>query len=259
MFPFICMGWNDDHHGRVFGQLWLFFIFKYNLSSTPYVMWTVCVEHVLVNLVNALDLSWATVRHIVWWDRRHCNFTVSLCKCQEIQAKFWDSKSYCKSEQKCKNIMQKWRCESEWFFLPRSGSIMFFELSKWSLTFCISLFERADVKLNTWWTKWSRSLSTWRWNPCIRAFSWGCSSNQNIWKHSKKYSSFVAKQISSFSYQNNFQILFTLQYKSCCIRIHAKLFSKTCLDYKTCHTNYSKTRLEYRTQQPSVDITMTMT
>ena len=79
-------------------------------------MWTVCVEHVLVNLVNALDLSWATVRHIVWWDRRHCNFTVSLCKCQEIQAKFWDSKSYCKSEQKCKNIMQKWRCESEWFF-----------------------------------------------------------------------------------------------------------------------------------------------
>ena len=48
-----------------------------------------------------------------------------------------------------------------------------------------------------------------------------------------------------------------LQYKSHCIRRHAKLFSKACLDYKTCHTNYSKARLEYRTQQPSVDITMT--
>ena len=54
-----------------------------------------------------------------------------------------------------------------------------------------------------------------------------------------------------------FQILFPLQYKSCCIRRHARLFSKTCLYYKTCHTNYSKTRLKYRTQQPSVDVTMT--
>ena len=41
------------------------YLCKYYLSSTPYVMWTVCVEHVLVNLVNTLDLSWATVRHIV--------------------------------------------------------------------------------------------------------------------------------------------------------------------------------------------------
>ena len=53
------------------------------------------------------------------------------------------------------------------------------------------------------------------------------------------------------------QVLFPLQYKSCCIRRHARLFSKTCLDYKTCHTIYSKTRLKYRTQQPSVDVTMT--
>ena len=52
-------------------------------------------------------------------------------------------------------------------------------------------------------------------------------------------------------------ILFPLQYKSCCIRRRAGLFSKTCLDYKTCHTNYSKTRLKYRTQQLSVDVTMT--
>ncbi len=52
-------------------------------------------------------------------------------------------------------------------------------------------------------------------------------------------------------------VLFPLQYKSCCIRRHAGLFSKTCLDYKTCHTIYSKTRLKYRTQQPSVDVTMT--
>ena len=52
-------------------------------------------------------------------------------------------------------------------------------------------------------------------------------------------------------------ILFPLQYKSYCIRRHAGLFSKTCLDYKTCHTIYSKTRLKYRTQQPSVDVTMT--
>ena len=52
-------------------------------------------------------------------------------------------------------------------------------------------------------------------------------------------------------------LLFPLQYKSCCIRRHAGLFSKTCLDYKTCHTIYSKTRLKYRTQQPSVDVTMT--
>ena len=53
------------------------------------------------------------------------------------------------------------------------------------------------------------------------------------------------------------QVLFSLQYKSCCIRRHAGLFPKTCLDYKTCHTIYSKTRLKYRTQQPSVDVTMT--
>ena len=52
-------------------------------------------------------------------------------------------------------------------------------------------------------------------------------------------------------------LLFPLQYKSCCIRRHAGLFSKTCLDFKTCHTIYSKTRLKYRTQQPSVDVTMT--
>ena len=51
-------------------------------------------------------------------------------------------------------------------------------------------------------------------------------------------------------------LLFPLQYKSC-IRRHAELFSKTCLDYKTCLTIYSKTRLKYRTQQPSVDLTMT--
>ena len=52
-------------------------------------------------------------------------------------------------------------------------------------------------------------------------------------------------------------ILFPLQYKSCCIRRHARLFSNSFLDYKTCNTNYSKTRLEYRTQQPSLDVTMT--
>ena len=36
-------------------------------------------------------------------------------------------------------------------------------------------------------------------------------------------------------------------------------FLNKCLDYKTktCHTNYSKTRLEYRTQQPSIYVTMT--
>ena len=34
-------------------------------------------------------------------------------------------------------------------------------------------------------------------------------------------------------------------------------FFKKCLDYKPCHTNYSMTRLEYITQQPSVDVTMT--
>ena len=159
-------------------------------------MWTVCVEHVLVNLVNTLDLSWATVRHIVWWDKRHFNFTVSLCKWQEIQAKFWDSKCYYKSECNVK-ISCKSDAAKVSVFLPLSGSIMFFELSKWSLTFCISLFERADVKLNTWWTKWSRSLSTWRWNPCIRAFSWGCSSNQNIWKQRKKIFFICCKSLHS--------------------------------------------------------------
>ena len=34
-------------------------------------------------------------------------------------------------------------------------------------------------------------------------------------------------------------------------------FKKKNLDYKTCHTIYSKTRLKYKTQQPSVDVTMT--
>ena len=55
---------------------------------------------------------------------------------------------------------------------------------------------------------------------------------------------------------SSYHLLFPLQYKSCCIRRHAGLFSKICLDYKTCHTIYSKTRLKYRTQQPS-NVTMT--
>ena len=42
-----------------------------------------------------------------------------------------------------------------------------------------------------------------------------------------------------------------------CIRRHAKLLSETCLYYKTYHTILSKTRLEYRTQQLSIDVTMT--
>ena len=33
--------------------------------------------------------------------------------------------------------------------------------------------------------------------------------------------------------------------------------SETCLYYKTCHTILSKTRLEYRTHQLSIDVTMT--
>ena len=52
-------------------------------------------------------------------------------------------------------------------------------------------------------------------------------------------------------------VLLRLQYMSHCIRRHAKLLSETCLYYKTCHTILSKTRLEYRTHQLSIDVTMT--
>ena len=42
-------------------------------------------------------------------------------------------------------------------------------------------------------------------------------------------------------------------YKSCGI----ELFSKTCLFYRICQTIYLKTRLECRTQQPFVAVTLT--
>ena len=76
-----------------------------------------------------------------------------------------------------------------------------------------------------------------------------------VWPLFFCYLLFVKKMV--FDLFGGGQILFPLQYKSCCIRRHAGLFSKTCFDYKTCHTIYSKTRLKYRTQQPSVDVTMT--
>ena len=52
------------------------------------------------------------------------------------------------------------------------------------------------------------------------------------------------------------RILLCLQYESNCIMRLAKLLSES-LYYKTCHTNSSKTRLEYRTYQLSIEVTMT--
>ena len=80
------------------------------------------------------------------------------------------------------------------------------------------------------------------------------------WRHEKGQAQTICLKTQHIFFrqlETTFSLLFPLQYKSCCIRRHAGLFSKTCLDYKTCHASYSKTRLKYRTQQPSVDVTMT--
>ena len=50
-------------------------------------------------------------------------------------------------------------------------------------------------------------------------------------------------------------LLLRLQYKS--HRRDTKLVSETCLNYKTCHAILSKTRLEYRTHQVCINVTMT--